>query len=68
MGRIRDEIYDSMWDPVSCDKHSWTGPDSRFHCPYCEKEVEESFNEKRDRAKEILKPYGLSDMVKYSRY
>lgn len=68
MGRIRDEIYDSMWDSVSCSKHSWTGPDSRFSCPHCDKELEQAFTQRRDEAMEILKPYGLSDLVKYSRY
>lgn len=65
MGSIRDELYDTMWDPVHCDKHSWEGPDRRFTCPHCDEEKEQAFQERRDRALQILKPYGLSDMVKY---
>ena len=66
MGRIRDEIYETMWDSVSCKKHSWTGPDSRFTCPKCDKEREQIFLERQEKAIQILMPHGLSDMVRYT--
>jgi hypothetical protein len=67
MGQIRDELYDTMWDPVTCGKHNWKGADRRFSCPHCEKESDDVFNVRRQQAIEILKPYGLTDLVKYSR-
>ena len=65
MGRVRDDLRDSMWDEVTCKKHGWTGPDSRFSCPSCDQEAKEEFSSKRDKATKILKPYGLADMVRY---
>jgi transposase-like protein len=64
MGRIRDELYDSMWDSVSCKKHNWVGPDRRFSCPSCVKERNAEMEESVKKAKDILKPYGLDHLVR----
>lgn len=68
MGSIRDELLDSMWDSVRCEKHNWVGPDSRFSCPYCKEDKKKVLEARRDKAVQILEPYGLEDMIKWSRY
>ena len=63
MGSIRDRVYDSMWDIVFCEKHNWTGPDSRFPCPECKRERQITKDAQRVKAREVLKQYGLEDLV-----
>ena len=64
MGRIRDDIYESMWDVVTCKKHGVTRADSRFPCPLCQKESQDLFDLERKKAEELLRPHNLSHLIR----
>ena len=64
MGRLRDELYESMWDSVTCTKHNITRPDSRFPCPECRGEQQISFESELERARELLKPHNLTHLLR----
>ena len=64
MGRIRDDIYESMWDEVTCPKHNITRPDSRFPCPDCKKESQDLFDQEREKANELLRPHNLTHLIR----
>ena len=63
MGRIRDEIYDTMWDSWTCKKHGTTMPDSRFRCDHCTQERETQKKIDGEKMKKLLEENGLSHVT-----